>query len=241
MKQKMLTAGVVTLLAIAAPAYAGFVSVDPVTAYRNPIEMFNRYRYANGNPYKYTDPNGQAVSLAGSLTNQITFVQQIHQFTGSTVAIDKQGNLSITATDPGIGYAGAATALSNAINSPDQINLNLVNDNRSVFIDSYAHSTVDVADLAGFAAADNALGAAALTHVLTEYTTAMQAGGMTSQNFGSSHNAGLAAENSVMKAVNRTDLGYPAPGNSYGVKYQDMFGITKTYNFVLDKNGTPAQ
>ncbi len=38
-----------------------FLSVDPVTAYQKPFEQFNRYRYANGNPYKFTDPDGRAV------------------------------------------------------------------------------------------------------------------------------------------------------------------------------------
>ncbi|AWH46758.1 hypothetical protein C1926_17910 [Stenotrophomonas sp. ZAC14A_NAIMI4_1] len=36
-----------------------FLSVDPVTAYEQPVGQFNRYRYANGNPYKFTDPDGR--------------------------------------------------------------------------------------------------------------------------------------------------------------------------------------
>ena len=38
-----------------------FLSVDPVTAYSSPISQFHRYRYANNNPYKFTDPDGRAV------------------------------------------------------------------------------------------------------------------------------------------------------------------------------------
>jgi len=41
------------------PQLGVFLSVDPVTAYQKPIEQFNRYRYANGNPYKLTDPDGR--------------------------------------------------------------------------------------------------------------------------------------------------------------------------------------
>ena len=40
------------------PQLGIFLSVDPVTAYTNPIVSFNRYRYANGNPYSFLDPNG---------------------------------------------------------------------------------------------------------------------------------------------------------------------------------------
>lgn len=36
-----------------------FLSVDPVTAYSNPIGAFNRYWYANNNPYRFTDPDGR--------------------------------------------------------------------------------------------------------------------------------------------------------------------------------------
>jgi hypothetical protein len=37
-----------------------FLSVDPVTAYENPIGQFHRYRYADNNPYTFTDPDGRA-------------------------------------------------------------------------------------------------------------------------------------------------------------------------------------
>ena len=38
-----------------------FDSVDPVTAYSNPVGAFNRYWYANNNPYKFTDPDGRCI------------------------------------------------------------------------------------------------------------------------------------------------------------------------------------
>ncbi|HGM7301878.1 TPA: RHS repeat-associated core domain-containing protein [Stenotrophomonas maltophilia] len=44
------------------PQLGVFLSVDPATAYEQPVGQFNRYRYANGNPYKFTDPDGRAVT-----------------------------------------------------------------------------------------------------------------------------------------------------------------------------------
>lgn len=41
------------------PQLGVFLSVDPVTAYQKPIVNFNRYRYANSNPYRFIDPDGR--------------------------------------------------------------------------------------------------------------------------------------------------------------------------------------
>lgn len=42
------------------PQIGRFLSVDPVTAYSDPADAFNRYWYANNNPYRFTDPDGRA-------------------------------------------------------------------------------------------------------------------------------------------------------------------------------------
>ena len=41
------------------PMLGVFLSVDPVTAYEQPISQFHRYRYANNNPYRFKDPDGR--------------------------------------------------------------------------------------------------------------------------------------------------------------------------------------
>ena len=41
------------------PGLGVFLSADPVTAYINPTEQFNRYRYANSNPFRFADPDGR--------------------------------------------------------------------------------------------------------------------------------------------------------------------------------------
>ncbi|TGY33878.1 hypothetical protein E5352_10900 [Stenotrophomonas maltophilia] len=46
------------------PEIGGFLSVDPVTADADPSVQFNRFRYANSNPYRFKDPNGrQSISV----------------------------------------------------------------------------------------------------------------------------------------------------------------------------------
>jgi RHS repeat-associated protein len=41
------------------PQIGVFLSTDPVDATSDPMGQFHRYRYANSNPYKYTDPDGR--------------------------------------------------------------------------------------------------------------------------------------------------------------------------------------
>ncbi|NZA25923.1 hypothetical protein H0E84_05960 [Luteimonas sp. SJ-92] len=47
-----------------------FLSVDPVTALGNPVGQFHRYRYANGNPYSFIDPDGRCGTR---LENHVSF------------------------------------------------------------------------------------------------------------------------------------------------------------------------
>jgi RHS repeat-associated protein len=47
------------------PELGRFLSVDPVTFREDNIFTFNRYAYANNNPYKFTDPDGREVVQVG--------------------------------------------------------------------------------------------------------------------------------------------------------------------------------
>ncbi|MEW6120403.1 MAG: RHS repeat-associated core domain-containing protein [Pseudomonadota bacterium] len=42
------------------PRLGRFISIDPVEPDENNLHSLNRYAYANNNPYKFTDPDGQA-------------------------------------------------------------------------------------------------------------------------------------------------------------------------------------
>lgn len=65
-KIKYLKAGFLVLLFSTGSAHARFVSVDPVQANPNNGANFNRYHYANNNPYRFTDPDGRAACPKGS-------------------------------------------------------------------------------------------------------------------------------------------------------------------------------
>ncbi|HIE5510995.1 TPA: RHS repeat domain-containing protein [Stenotrophomonas maltophilia] len=47
------------------PTLGVFLSTDPVTAHENPLGSFNRYRYANSNPYRFFDPDGRRSIVKG--------------------------------------------------------------------------------------------------------------------------------------------------------------------------------
>jgi len=46
------------------PVVGRFMGIDPVGVDPGNIHSFNRYAYANNNPYKYVDPDGRAVETA---------------------------------------------------------------------------------------------------------------------------------------------------------------------------------
>lgn len=68
---KSTTGALLTLafIAVSGPAAARFVSVDPVQANPNTGENFNRYYYGANNPYRYTDPDGRAITSVNPANN----------------------------------------------------------------------------------------------------------------------------------------------------------------------------
>lgn len=102
------------------PVAGRFLSVDPVTTNAKDGSSFNRYVYANNNPYKYTDPDGEfaflasrpiaigAVALVGGLAQGIT--SAIVSPEGSKLSGFGSGFVSGAIS----GAATAATALSGA-------------------------------------------------------------------------------------------------------------------------------
>jgi hypothetical protein len=60
------------------PALARFIANDPVNSQEHlkegNVQGFNRYAYANNNPYKYVDPDGRKIKIVGTpnYTQQVT-------------------------------------------------------------------------------------------------------------------------------------------------------------------------
>lgn len=81
-----------------------FYSADPVVALSSHVTQFNRYRYANGNPYRFTDPDGREVFDCrgkSSCTSEIKVADlkkgDIVKTEGATIRVGKHsGNLTVT-------------------------------------------------------------------------------------------------------------------------------------------------
>ncbi len=80
------------------PKIGRFISVDPVGFTPSNVQSFNRYAYANNNPYKYWDPDGQYADL---VVEGISITLGVHSFMSNF----SQGNYGLAAID-GLGVIG---------------------------------------------------------------------------------------------------------------------------------------
>ncbi|MBA3916539.1 MAG: RHS repeat-associated core domain-containing protein [Acidobacteriales bacterium] len=87
------------------PQIGRFLSVDPVTANANTGGNFNRYWYANNNPYKFTDPDGRNAIVEETKKGNIAVAVPV-RFVGSGATpaniaaikndVAKNGNFTVT-------------------------------------------------------------------------------------------------------------------------------------------------
>ena len=97
------------------PVFARFVSVDPIGAAQyikqGNVHGFNRYAYGNNNPYKYTDPSGEAAESWLNRPNGISIQQHQDSYTGAAMVGTAVFSVGVSAVSVPLGLALEATAL----------------------------------------------------------------------------------------------------------------------------------
>ncbi|WP_368566251.1 RHS repeat domain-containing protein [Pseudoxanthomonas sp. UTMC 1351] len=83
------------------PQIGRFLSIDPVTAHVKPGANFNRYWYANNNPYRFTDPDGRCPMPGSSLCGkplETIQAQDAAQYRGETTLLGKIAGFALDFT-----------------------------------------------------------------------------------------------------------------------------------------------
>jgi uncharacterized protein RhaS with RHS repeats len=230
------------------PQIGRFLSRDPDPVNTVSPWNFNRYSYAANNPYKFADPDGRVVHVAGAAADQQTLIDQVASASGLVVTQDASGNLqsSQCSMDQSSASVITAAALMGAIDASSTISMTAVSASPSVFGDSYESGQVDVADLSGLAEGSPAVAAAIITHILVEYQTAQEMpGGQIPSNFEAAHDRGASVEAKIFGAVTRTNSSpEPAralsPGGQINFNYKDGSGaVMQSFSYRNDSNATP--
>ena len=107
------------------PRIGMFLSVDPVTAYSDPIGQFHRYRYANNNPYRFTDPDGRwaedlVIGVPSIIMGAKSFANNVQEGNAGAAVAEAVGVVVDAAAilTPGVpGGAGAAIGVVRGIDN----------------------------------------------------------------------------------------------------------------------------
>lgn len=121
------------------PGIGRFLSVDPIAAYSKRGINFNRYWYANNNPYRFTDPDGRWV-CSGSKDNCAKFETALNRVSeaskSSRLSQSEQGRLQRI-----VGFYG--------VKGDDKVSVSFANlkgagGNASMRADGGEHVTLDI-------------------------------------------------------------------------------------------------
>ncbi len=76
------------------PVIGRFYSNDPL-GFRD-VHSFNRYAYANNNPYKFTDPTGKSSLIISPKINVVTRISPVAQGVRTSIANSQKAAASQT-------------------------------------------------------------------------------------------------------------------------------------------------
>ena len=127
------------------PQLGVFLSLDPVTAYEQPVGQFNRYRYANGNPYKFTDPDGRDMNVPPASRQAVS--GYVAKNASGSFEISDNGKMKMTSRDGGQGQRSdyLRDKLSGVIDSSRTMHVQVL----SVYVNPVTFVPVDVDSMAG--------------------------------------------------------------------------------------------
>lgn len=108
------------------PIIGRFMAIDPIGVTPSNPYSFNRYGYANGNPMKFIDPNGQEV-VSANAKNNTTIANMINSRALGTFGFDKNNKLVMLDAKGNNSERSShyQTRLLQAIKSQDTIKINI--------------------------------------------------------------------------------------------------------------------
>ena len=198
-----------------APAQGRFTGFDPGPFTIADPQSWNRYSYVQNNPLKFTDPDGEKLTLTGPDADYI--VGQLEKATGYTLIRDKKtGVVTIDATTKRNSEGTSkrlADKLKEIANPENKVEVNIyvgANLNRTLG-DSYDDQAIDAADYRAYEKDAPELGAALLGHVLDEYYEGAKEGinpkFVSPAIFGLYHKHALAFEGAVLSDLTGKEQG----------------------------------
>ncbi|MFL7963361.1 RHS repeat-associated core domain-containing protein [Pseudomonas kielensis] len=149
------------------PVVGRFVSVDPQEVQPSNIHTFNRYAYANNNPYRFVDPDGREAVSVDSRNNQI-IASMINSYTSKTFGFNSSNRLEVTGdNNPSGGSKYYSARLEQAIASRNSVYIKLAD---SLF-SAQEGRDVNISDYGGAATTSFGDGSAHLITVGKEITS----------------------------------------------------------------------
>ncbi len=105
------------------PVIGRFYSNDPISV--RDVHSFNRYAYANNNPYKYIDPTGMIVECTSGAEQCSNLANEINKLTDKVYEFDKNGNLTDTGKSNEKGSEYYSSKLDEAIKGSNTISVSV--------------------------------------------------------------------------------------------------------------------